>query len=818
MAKLPTKQDLGNLPSARTGRPIARYDVTAVGEGAQQLGRGISQAGTNLAKAASQVDPAKEFEAERRFQEFKWKEQLDLDKAMRETEPGQAEGFADRWADQYKERAGEFARTLPDPLRGKYDNKLFSVERDYYGASAKFAREEQKRFALGKLDEIKNTYLSRAVANEPLDKIRGDYKSLLDANPYLTPIDRAEEYRDGAASLEEAHIQGRIDRGDSLADILRDIRGNTPDDGDDAGPRMRTGASAQASISVQLETGKTDPLEGVANISRDAGGTKSYGNFGLNSQRGGSIFEFVKEYGDDLELKGKPGTAEFDRSWQKAAAEAPNVLHAAEMDWYTRNVTSDITKRLSKAGVPDSVAKDPRVKAYFADRSIQQGTGSIDQVKKHRARINEALAAADGDPVEFLKNITELDRAALESDFPTALRTGVYSERGHDTRLDGRLQLALGMDESLIPGEETTNIVEFGPYRHISAERRNTLVNKAKIAVRNNTLQAIRDGAEEIRRTGRPSTDAEGQTAIQRAKSVLTKNQFDKAKLDWAEAELEYSALNDLDMLREEQIQERLDEIAPRAGDDLYDIKAKIFDKAIREADDVRDQREKDPARSVSNFPAVQEAVELVRQNPDDPEAIQTLARARIDAQEKVGVPEGLRTPITKAEARIIMAPIRRLSEAARIEALMEIQEKLQGQYGPYARSAAISAIEYIVRGRDLAEELQSVVANALEGQPASAAQQRRIEQLSEIERADQAFGYVGEPGRQFPTETTSEMGGRPPALDPFRNYGQSPEQMAGKKRLPPRRAIEALKANPDLRDQFEEFYGAGSSEQYLNQ
>jgi hypothetical protein len=48
MVRLPTRDDLGPLPSARSGRLISTYDVSAVGRGAEALGRGVQQLGADI--------------------------------------------------------------------------------------------------------------------------------------------------------------------------------------------------------------------------------------------------------------------------------------------------------------------------------------------------------------------------------------------------------------------------------------------------------------------------------------------------------------------------------------------------------------------------------------------------------------------------------------------------------------------------------------------------------------------------------------------------------------------------------------------------
>lgn len=579
--------------------------------------------------------------------------------------------------------------------------------------------------------------------------------------------------------------------------MLKDIRGGSG--------QAKPGGDAdakRASISSKLETGQDDPLKGVANISRDSGGTKSYGNFGLNS--GGSAQKFVAEYGDKFGLTAKPGTKSFDEQWQNAAGAAPVELHDAEMKWY-RGMTADVSNRLTRAGVSKEMAADARVQAYFADRSVQQGEGSIDAMGKHKARILAATTEAGGDPVKFLQNITEADREALESDFPTALATGVYSERGHDTRLDGRLKLALELphdgEQAQLPGGAE------GPYKNLSTKRRMELENKIRITASEKTQQDLRDSEAEIRRTGVIPVDDQGRTALDRAKNLLTKNQLEKHRNDWQKAQMEFNAYNDLDTLSDNDLMARLDELEPKAGEPLYDVKAKVFDTASKRVEKLRELRNTDPAGSVARTPGVTEASKAVREAPDDPDAVQNLARARIDAQAKIGIPEAQRSPITKAEAKMILAPIKGLEGKARNDALRETYASVERQYGPYARSVMVSAIDHAIHSKEQADEVEGLLHKSMQGLPVTAADQRRVEFMNENAQAMRAFGgeFVGEPRRQYGVRPTGDPeAGLGPENDAFTAYGLRP---------PPARAIEYLRQNPALAPDFERKYRVPASQ-----
>lgn len=464
------------------------------------LGAKIAAAGQLLSE---HQDKEAEFDTERRFQEFQWNHQLKLDEQMQSVEPGQAAGFADRWANEYRESAKEFFSSVPDSQKMKYDQRLFGVERDLYSKANVFGRTEQKRSSLRSIEDAgTNIYFPRASKGDSIDAVKRDYQGLINSNPYLSPIEKDEVFRKAIVDLEKTHFRGRLERGEDIDSAINDVRGGMLDTDVDTEARAQpftreegTGdlAAKAAEISVRLETGKKDPLKGIANISADSAGTRSYGNFGLNS--GGSAQKFVAEYGKEFGFTAEPGTKEFDTQWREAASKAPNKLHAAEMDWYSKNVVGKVGARLVNAGVPEAMANDPRVQAYFADRSIQQGPESIDGMAKHAKRIKSAADEAGGDPAKFLKAITEADRAALQSDFPTAIRTGVYGKRGHDNRVDGRLRMALNT-EGVGTAKEWIKRSFSGPYQHLSPDDRISLIREAKTAWKQEIAEARNNVAE----------------------------------------------------------------------------------------------------------------------------------------------------------------------------------------------------------------------------------------------------------------------------------------------------------------------------------
>jgi hypothetical protein len=570
--------------------------------------------------------------------------------------------------------------------------------------------------------------------------------------------------------------------------------------------RPAKGSSPMA-ITTRLETGKTNPRDGVKNISGDSNGSKSYGNLGLNSQEGGSAQQFMRDYGPALGLKGKPGTAEFDRSWAAVAKADPEGLMAAESDWYSKNILAPTQSKLEGAGVPTELASDPRVVAYFADRSIQQGEGSI---ANHAERI---AAAANGakDVRDFLAKMTEADRGKLKDDFPSALRSGVYSARGHATRLYGRYSMAMAMGD-----EAPVDAGAEGKYGLLSPLERAKFLNEAERgyrskfeAHREQLKQQLDDDVESIRRTG-----VEAKPDLEMARRVLEPNQINRYFLNRQEAQLEHEALSDLPTLPTDQVYGRLSAIAPKPGEANYEMKAKVYDKAEKMARDLIEWRDTDPARSVDMLPDVKKAAEAANANPGDPAAVQELARVRVEAQGKVGVPEDRRSPITKQEARVIMAPIRGLEGKSLTDAIGGVIAGLEQQYGPYARAAGVAAVEQMVQNRELAEQVHGQLKRTLDGLSPSAEITNRIRYLNESGAAERAFGSFGNT-QKFSDKNFRNIGDRlgddaptiPMQGDPNAYYGMP---------KPSATAIAALKGNPATASQFNQVFGPGAAEAVL--
>lgn len=447
MPQIPTRRDLGRIQISGADRPVeinpmVAYDIGRAGQAWDRAFGEISSAFGKLANDKQKVEDDT-WLAERKIETLK----AENDERNRiELEAGEDGTGYEQINPSMKGIAEAQERVPGGSEKAREQYKLFAAERTYeagkWGVNSAQAR--AKQFNLNRLDRrldeltnmtAQNPHMSAEYFKAYTEEVQAQVGNTIDAPTAATRVERARQNILKVGVIEKAKKNPT-----DYARAMKALEGAGVVPKDQSRLPQASGLTA-AQISTRLETGETDPLKGVANISRDSANSRSYGNFGLNSRgANSSAQQFANEYGEQFGLSAKPGTEEFNKQWKAAASADPEGLHAAELKFYNENLVSDVSGKLTKAGVPRNIAEDPRVTAYFADRMVQQGSGSIG---KHAKRIAGAVGNANGDAAQFLRNMSDADRAALKQDFPTALATGVYSEKGHNNRLMGRESMAL---------------------------------------------------------------------------------------------------------------------------------------------------------------------------------------------------------------------------------------------------------------------------------------------------------------------------------------------------------------------------------------
>lgn len=284
-----------------------------------------------------------------------------------------------------------------------------------------------------------------------------------------------------------------------------------------------------------------------------------------------------------------------------------------------------------------------------------------------------------------------------------------------------------------------------------------------------------------------------------------------------------WTASHDLYSLSETEIDQRLLAIAPKPGDENFARREAVYTAVVKRADAIRKQRNDDPATSVSEDPAVKEAFKVVDQK--DVATQQALFAARLAAQERAGVPEDARSPITKAEAMALTVPLRRMLPGQERAALTEMGEEFQRRFGEHADIAFQYALRVHRVDAATAQTATRVMKRLGLGQSAESEDARRVDADSEVAAAQRATGAPSWlPGSAQDAAVLAQRlnpltAAVPVAGDIANNVFGSGTTRAGdpSKPLPPQADIKALLANPKLADRFDKKWGAGSAKKLLD-
>ena len=369
---------------------------------------------------------------------------------------------------------------------------------------------------------------------------------------------------------------------------------------------------------------------------------------------------------------------------------------------------------------------------------------------------------------------------------------------------------------------------------------------------------SLEDDITQIRETGKP-TNVDPKTVL----DVLGTDGMAKWIDDRKAAVRTYEAVTSMDTMTNDQIETHLQGLEPVDGTPDFDTAQKTYDAAEKRANQLRDMRLKDPAKSVDSSPMVREAKKAL--NPDDPTTLQGLVRARLAAQEQVGLPKAMRQPVTRSEAKQITAPIeqiinmadarliaatfakdmdgatrratkkeiRRQAEAQVAETLAQIDEA----YGPYAEKVLAFAISESVKDRDVGDLTARVLKKIVANERITAADFTSIDDAKDASAAEKAMD--GTPSRSNreaaePPSAPEEPSTPWQSKKPFGRYGNAggivsigkpPEEPPTKKGKPSERKGYPWPSRPDVEKllkfqvtpaEFDKLYGPGRAAEWL--
>lgn len=166
--KLPGVEEIGKAASGRSGRAIASYDTSAIGQGVARLGAGMQSMAASVRETETAtkatVDKATAFETERRYLEFQAAQQKALQDSGQKAQPG-AFGFKEGHQAEYKKAAKDFFASVPEELKPVYDVKLFQTEDDLGGKALKFEREQRAGYYTTKVSDGLKTIEDKLYQN-----------------------------------------------------------------------------------------------------------------------------------------------------------------------------------------------------------------------------------------------------------------------------------------------------------------------------------------------------------------------------------------------------------------------------------------------------------------------------------------------------------------------------------------------------------------------------------------------------------------------------------------------------------------------------
>lgn len=390
---------------------------------------------------------------------------------------------------------------------------------------------------------------------------------------------------------------------------------------------------------------------------------------------------------------------------------------------------------------------------------------------------------------------TRAQRIAFDEDARTAYLEGLRSgapgdvdERYKGIPFEQRQRLAKNAEAEMVRRER-------------EAQRADTL-EKATVA------SLVTDDLASVATTGKGlDLDPERvRAAFGEGKALQWQQERDRNQRIWA-------ATSGLSSMPSTEIERHIESLLPKSAQEGFADQGAVYETARKEADRILKLRREDPAQAAME---IREIAETFRNLPQgDAKAYQAAIGARMAAQDALGIPKEAQSPITKQEAIVLTAPLRRTLPGQERAALTQIATDIKDRYGEHADSA----FEYALRAHKVDDETAKAAARVMKklglGQLPEREDLRQVDVAQEIDAAHRAVtASAPTPNYADPTyaqELEKKLRTMPSGLGLAEGGGQAVVANV------PARAIQALRADPRLAEDFDKKYGKGVAKKILD-
>jgi hypothetical protein len=761
MPKLPDKNSLGGPSSFRSGRSIitagdARADVSGVGAMGKALGRGAQRIGGAISAISEDVQ--------------KEQDSLDLIKADA----------------HYKKNMIDAERTFDnDPDYSSYDTRLQPLAGTITEDSANIIRNPKLRekFAIQKSVETagvrdrvldKGSTLERQAKIVDVESALGTHQSIY-TDPKSDDRRRSQAISDIEASISAAERGGLIDPNGAQGLREKFVRGSQLKD---AETRINLGDdSVVEDLERSLNTPRVGPTSNNIKLHDDGMATVTTGS-GAKFRVGGTYADRFSGALADLQAAGLDIKAD-----QSGGYANRNIRGTGTPSQHKFGRAIDINWTENARGTPGQI--DPQVAREVAKKWGLKWGGDW----------------KNPDPMHF-----EVDPNATVNAKPPAV-----AERGL-TRYAGVQPKGTMTDAGPAAAPDKPN-----RYGDIPPDVLSKLLKEAQRGrdVRNQERlwdykQQIEDDVRSRRETGK-GRDGLDLDSIRR---TVEPSVWNKYVNDTREADMEFEAARDIPAMSDDQIRNHLDAIVPEPGSEDYGMRASVYDKVKKKADDIRELRAKDPAQSVNSSPEVQGVVKRLQETGVQDQG--AIVKARLAAQSRIGIAPQDQSPITKAEAKALLdLPEQRwsMNEGDYLKKLRAAADRAEQEYGPLVAADVFkAAVGFDLKDKSGTDAASGILTKMVKNQAVTADDVSRMNELQNIDAIGRTFDATLTPSIEAERPTISPNFSR----DDLQFVTQNAAEIANRK---PNAAQEQwARDNPDGWQAFDLRFGKGAAARALGQ